>query len=173
MIVVAAAVLIGSAVVAWTIARTARPSADARVDPSRDRALQLLVAFAPAATAAVSDPRAVLAWQPVARVARRLFREEFALLDAAAGARFPFAPDQIQAAHGQWTADWLAWECAHDAEYKLKAAAAEADLAASNTPLARARLDAVEREKLELYQRRYQEYVRVAKAHQALATAAD
>jgi hypothetical protein len=82
-------------------------------------------------------------------------------------------PDEIQAAHAQWTADWLAWERAHDAEYKLKAAAAEADLAAANTPVARARLEATEREKLELYQRRYQEYVRVAKALQALSTAAD
>jgi hypothetical protein len=33
----------------------------------------------------------------------------------------------------------------------------------------RARLDAVEREKLETYQRRYEEYVRVAKALQALS----
>ena len=33
---------------------------------------------------------------------------------------------------------------------------------------ARARLDAIEQEKLELYQRRYAEYVRVAKALQAL-----
>jgi hypothetical protein len=32
----------------------------------------------------------------------------------------------------------------------------------------RARLDAVEQEKLEIYQRRYAEYVRVAKALQAL-----
>jgi hypothetical protein len=35
--------------------------------------------------------------------------------------------------------------------------------------LARARLDAVEREKLELYQRRYEEYVRVSKALQSLS----
>jgi hypothetical protein len=35
-------------------------------------------------------------------------------------------------------------------------------------PAARARLEAIEREKLELYQRRYQDYVQVAKALQGL-----
>jgi hypothetical protein len=53
----------------------------------------------------------------------------------------------------------------------MKAAAAQAELLASGgsgTAAARARVDAVEREKLDLYQRRYGEYVRVAKALQAL-----
>jgi hypothetical protein len=46
---------------------------------------------------------------------------------------------------------------------------AEHELAASNgSPAARARVDAIEREKLDLYQRRYQDYVQVAKALQAL-----
>ena len=50
-----------------------------------------------------------------------------------------------------------------------RVAAAEQELvAAGPSPLLRARLDAVEREKLELYQRRYEEYVRVARALQAL-----
>jgi len=41
---------------------------------------------------------------------------------------------------------------------------------AGTSAVLRARLDAVESEKLDLYQRRYQEYVRVAKALQALIT---
>ena len=56
-----------------------------------------------------------------------------------------------------------------DAEYKLKAAVVEQELAAAGaSPVLRGKLDAVEREKLDLYQRRYSEYVRVAKALQAL-----
>jgi hypothetical protein len=77
----------------------------------------------------------------------------------------------VQAAHARCTADWLAWERSHDAEYKLRAAALEQALAAaseSEKPLARARLDAIEREKLERYQQRYEEYIRTAKALQAL-----
>ena len=71
----------------------------------------------------------------------------------------------MQAAHAQWTADWLAWERAHDSEYKLKAAVAAAELAAAgDSQVARGKADAVEREKLDLYQRKYAEYVRVAKA---------
>jgi hypothetical protein len=105
----------------------------------------------------------------VAAAARKLFPEEFAAIDRAAGAIFPFDPKQIQAAHARWTAEWLAWERTHDAEYKLKAQAAEADLALSGgSAIARGRLEAVEREKIELYQRRYEEYVRVGKALQTL-----
>ena len=65
----------------------------------------------------------------------------------------------------------MSWERAHDAEFKLKAAAAEHDLGASGgSPVMRAKVDAIEREKLDAYQRRYEEYVRVAKALQALTT---
>ena len=102
-------------------------------------------------------------------MARQMFPAEFAELDAAAGGAFPFSQDRLQTAHAQWTADWLGWERTHDAEYKLKAAVVEQEMAASGgSPVLRARLDAVEQEKLELYQRRYAEYVRVAKALQAL-----
>jgi hypothetical protein len=82
---------------------------------------------------------------------------------------FPFPADQVQAAHARWTTDWLAWERAHDAEYKDRAAVAERALAASGgAPAERATLDAIEREKLDRYQRRYQEYVQIGKALQAL-----
>ena len=48
---------------------------------------------------------------------------------------------------------------------------AEQELAASGgSQVMRARVDAVEREKLDLYQRRYTEYVHVAKALQALSS---
>ena len=164
------AVLIVCGLVVWTIARIGGILHGARTQASKARALQILTAFAPALAAVSSDPRAVLTWQPLAATARHLFPEEFSALDRAAGGRFPFSSEQIQAAHSQWTADWLVWERAHDAEYKWKAAAAEEELASRNSPAARARVDAVEREKLELYQRHYQEYVRVAKALQALST---
>ncbi len=63
------------------------------------------------------------------------------------------------------------WEQAHDGEYKLKVAEIEAALQGpGGSPVGRARLDAVEREKLERYQRRYEEYVRVGKAFQAILT---
>ena len=113
----------------------------------------------------------MLVWEPLARLARTLFPDELAQLDRAAGSPFPFGPDRIQAAHAQWTADWLAWEGAHDAEFKSKAATIEEELAgAGASPAARARFEAVEREKLERYQRRYQEYIRVAKILQSLGS---
>jgi hypothetical protein len=103
------------------------------------------------------------------RPARRVFADEFAALDGAAETRFPFGAARIQAAHAKWTSDWLAWEKSHDADYKLKTAIAEHEIRENQgTPLARQQLDAIEREKLELYQRRYEEYVRVSKALQAL-----
>jgi len=141
----------------------------ARPDAARARTLELLALFTPAIGAAAADPRAILVWQPLARMARQMFPEECAELDAAAGAAFPFSQERLQAAHAQWTTDWLGWERTHDAEYRLKAAVIEQEMAIlGGSPVLRARLDAVEQEKLELYQRRYAEYVRVAKALQAL-----
>ena len=134
-----------------------------------ERVAMLLTLFAPALAATQQDPRAFLVWQPIAKAARQLFPLEFAELDRAMGAAFPFPKDRIESAHARWTADWLAWELGHDTEYKLKAAAAEHELAVQGgSPIARARLDAVEREKLDLYQRRYADYIRTAKALQAL-----
>lgn len=162
--------LIVAGTVAWAGLQIARELRAAREQTSRGRALELLGIFAPAVGAAQADPRALLQWQPLARTARELFPEEFAALDRAAGAAFPFSAEAILAAHARWTAEWLAWERAHDAEYKMKAAAAERELAVSGgSPIVRAGLEAVEREKLDRYQRRYEEYVRTAKALQALA----
>ena len=162
------AVGVGGAAV-WSARAVAREIAAARVAASQGRTLQILSVFAPGLGAADADPRALLVWQPMARTARHLCPEEFAALDRAAGATFPFSADRIQAAHARWTAEWLAWERTHDAEYKLKAAGVEVELAESgDSPLVRARFEAIEREKLERYQRRYEEYVRVAKALQGL-----
>jgi hypothetical protein len=135
---------------------------------------RLLTLFAPALTAARDDPRQVLVWQPLARIARQNFPAAFSRLDAAAGGEFPFTRADLDAAHARWTAEWLAWERAHDDEYKLKAAAMEEELTRSGQsgPVVRARLAALEREQLARYQQRYEDYVRVAKALAALGGAA-
>jgi hypothetical protein len=165
LLVLAVAML--CAAVVWAVLRVVPVLQAEREEAARGRALGLLALFAPGIAAASEDPKALLVWQPLASAARRLFATEFAGLDAAAGGRFPFTAEALQAAHARWTADWLAWERAHDGEYKLKVTATEHELAGS--PLLRPRLDAIEREKLDRYQRRYEEYVRVAKALQALA----
>ena len=161
--------LIVAAAIGWAALQIVGEMRGPRGGPrSGERVATLLTLFAPALTAVQQDPRAFLVWQPMAKAARHLCPEEFAALDQAMGGTFPFSAEQIEAAHSQWTADWLAWELVHDTEYKLKATVAEQELLAQGGKVARARLDAVEREKLELYQRRYAEYVRTAKALQAL-----
>lgn len=168
MLLVFSALIVAGAV-EWARLRIVRELKAAREEAARGRRLQILAAFAPALGAADIDPRALLVWQPLARTARQLFPDEFAALDRASGATFPFSGESVQAAHARWTADWLAWERTHDAEFKLKAAVIEQELVESGSlPIVRARLDAVEREKLDRYQRRYEEYVRVAKALQAV-----
>jgi hypothetical protein len=171
-VILLAAVVVAGAI-AWAGRQVVAELRAARASSgASDRVATLLTLFAPALTAAQQDPRAFLVWQPMAIAARQLFPDEFASLDRATGGTFPFSRDRIEAAHSQWTADWLAWELAHDTEYKLKAAIAQHELAGApgGTAPVRARLDAIEREKLDLYQRRYADYVRTAKALQALIT---
>src|SRR4051794_41889910 len=97
-----------------------------------------------------------LVWQPIAKLARQLLPAEAAALDRAAGATFPFSAADLQAAHAQWTTDWLAWERAHDPEDKLKATMAAAGMAAAgNSDVARGKGDAAEDEKLDRYPRRH------------------
>jgi hypothetical protein len=133
---------------------------------SRDDATTtaLLALFAPTAGEAREDPRRLLAWQPAAAIARRLFGPSMARLDEAAGGGFPFTEADARDAHARWTTAWLAWERAHDEECRLKAAAAEARGGAEG----RAELAALERDKLQRYQQRYEEYIRVGKALKAL-----
>ena len=167
MVFLLAALVVAGAIV-WGTTRITSELAATREAASRDRVLNIFATFAPAAIAAAADPRAVLVWDGMARTGRRLFPGEFEQLDRATGDTFPFGPERIQAAHAQWTTDWLAWESAHDAEFKVKAAmlADERERDGASAAL-RARVDTVEREKLDRYQRRYEEYVRVAKALQA------
>jgi hypothetical protein len=168
-LVIAATVLLLAGAVVWAGGRATAEAAAERAEGQRGRQLAILNAFVPAIAAARADPRAILVWQPMARTARTLFPDEFAAIDRAMGAPFPFSPAQLQAAHAQWTAEWLAWERSHDAEYKRRAAEAERELERDGSPAARATLDAVEQEKLDLYQRHYEEYVRVAKALRGFA----
>jgi len=166
---VAFIVLLAGAANLWALLQVVAALRRTHEQMRRARTLQLLTAFAPAIAAAAADPRALLAWQPLAASSRSMFPDEFGVLDRALGGPFPFSQAQIEQAHSRWTADWLAWEQAHDSEYKLRAARAAAALAESGgAALRRAEADAVEREKLERYQARYGEYVKVAKGLQAL-----
>jgi len=170
MVVILAAAIVAAAVV-WSAAMIAGAMKRSTAAAVERQSLALMTLFAPGLAAAIDDPRALLAWQPLAAAARRIFPEAFAALDRASGGAFPFSDDQIQTAHARWTADWLAWERTHDGEYKLKAKVAEAEREASGGgALASAQVEAVEREKLERYQQRYAEYVRISKALQGLMT---
>jgi hypothetical protein len=133
--------------------------------------LALLQTFGPAQAAVHQDPKQLLTWYPLAEAGRKLFPAAFAALDEATGGRFPFTRDVVERAHAKVSSDWLAWEKAHDEEYRLKAAVAEQELrqaASDEQALARARLDRIQHEKIERYQQRYEEYVRTSKALQAL-----
>jgi hypothetical protein len=161
------ALLIAAAIV-WStrlvVSAIRRPD---RGDERASRELALVQLFAPAIADAERDPRVVAIWQPIAQSTRARFAEEFAALDRAFAGGFPFSAAQIEAAHATWTADWLGWERAHDAQYKLRAGEMEHQPGVDPAVM-RARLESIEREKLDLYQRRYEEYVRVAKALQSL-----
>ena len=132
---------------------------------------ELLATFAPAVAAVRRDPQQLLAWYPLARMSRRLFPDAFKRLDEAAGAAFPFTADAVQVAHAQCTAEWLAWERTHDAEYSVKIAQIQDEIErmpAPASPLLRTRLAAAEQQKLGEYQRRYEQYIKTAKALAAL-----
>jgi hypothetical protein len=130
-----------------------------------------LATFGPAQAAVQTDPSLLLVWYPLAAAARQLEPHAFEALDRVSGRTFPFTRDQVERAHARVSSEWLAWEQTHDEEYRLKAAAAEQDLAAASgdaAALARARLDRIQHEKIERYQQRYEAYIRTARALQAL-----
>jgi hypothetical protein len=133
--------------------------------------LAIVHTFGAAQASVQDDPKQLLAWHPLAEGTRKLFPAAFEALDAATGGRFPFSKEALERAHAKVSSEWLAWEKAHDEEYRIKAAGAEQELAAATgdaAALARARLDRIQHEKIERYQQRYEEYVRTAKALQAL-----
>jgi hypothetical protein len=159
--------VIVAAAVCWAGVHVAQSLRPREIAP--DHSAALLALFAPAIAAATENPKAVLAWQPIAAAARALYPKEFSDLDRVFGSTFPFSPEHIERAHSRWTAEWLAWERRHDADFKLKAAVVEHELGPEATSsFGRARLDAVEREKLDLYQQHYEEYTRIAKGLQSL-----
>jgi hypothetical protein len=133
--------------------------------------LAIVHTFGAAQASVLHDPKQLLAWHPLAEATRRLFPAAFDALDTVTGGRFPFPKQAVERAHAKVTSDWLAWEKGHDEEYRIRAAAAEQELAIGGegaAALARARLERIEHEKIERYQQRYEEYVRTAKALQAL-----
>jgi hypothetical protein len=138
----------------------------------RDAAvLSVMQTFGPGQTAVQHDPKQLLVWYPLAEASRKLFPAAFAALDSATGARFPFSRDAVERGHAKVTSDWLAWEQAHDEEYRIRAAAAEQELSGASgaeAAVKRARLDRIQHEKIERYQQRYEEYARTSKALQAL-----
>ena len=134
----------------------------------------LLATFGPVAERARSDPRVLLAWYPTAEAARRTFPDAFAAIERNGTNRFPFGAAQLEAAHARWTTDWLEWERNHDAEYRQKSEAIEAELDRSTgvaSQAARTRLETLERQKLARYQRRYEEYVQTSRALANLTSA--
>ena len=161
--------LVVAGAVAWAGWRVARQLA---ANGQAEIPLRMMGLFAPGMAAAADDPRVLLTWQPLAIAARKLSPSAFAVLDQVYGVTFPFSVERIQAAHDRWTTDWLAWERTHDAEFKLRALALQQELGdAAATVHGRARLEAIEREKLDRYQRRYEEYTRVSRGLQALLPA--
>ncbi len=170
-ILLSASLVAAVAALAWAVMQAVTVLRAMEVEARRQRMLQLLTVFGPAITGAPQDVRSLLAWHPVAAAARKLLPDDFAAVDRAAGKTFPFSRELVEQAHARWTADWLEWEQAHTTTYRLKVAEAEAELASDpSSPRGRARLDAVEREKLEMYQARYSQYIQVSKALQALMT---
>ncbi len=140
----------------------------------RERLVALLITTLSPAVAR-AEPRELLAWRHSVDAVRGLFPEAVATIEARTGERFPFSRALVEDAHARWTADWLAWERRHDTEYRERAAALEAELQAVDGDdaaiAARARVAALEDEKLQTYQRRYEEYVRVGKGLIALTDA--
>ena len=129
--------------------------------------IALLALFGPVAAKAQSEPRLLVEWAGVAATARVLFPDLFRDLDAACEGRFPFPPDLVEQAHVRWTSQWLAWERAHHHEYTRRSSAVEAELrgaSADEVSGLRAQLSEIEQEKLQSYQERYEEYVRLGKA---------
>ena len=128
--------------------------------------LMAVLLTASAAAIARAEPRELLAWQSTAKTVRRLFPDVVAELEAKGGESFPIPKKVAEDAHAKWTAEWLAWERHHDVEFRKRTSVLEAELKAGgheHSPDGHARIAALEDEKLQSYQRRYEEYVQVGK----------
>ena len=102
LIVLSAAIVAAALVATQAMVRELKSIRD---EVRRSRALTIVSLFAPGVAAARLDPKALLAWQPLARLARRIAPDDFVRLDRESGSMFPFSEDALQAAHAQWTAD--------------------------------------------------------------------
>lgn len=160
--------LLVAAVIVWAATFVSRAVNRLRDELAQVRQAQLLTILAPALDEVRRDPAALLAWRRLSDLARTLLPGDAAALDRAAGSQYPFSAADIQDAHARWTSHWLAWERAHDVEFKARVSALQAEAARSGEAVSRAQLDAVDQEKLDRYQQRYAEYVRISKALQAL-----
>ena len=145
-----------------------RARRDRRREHEANLAIVLLTSLAPAAARA--EPRDLLAWRAAAESARRMFPGAVGAIERQTGEAFPFSHGMIDDAHARWTAEWLTWERSHDVGFKERASALEAELRAAGdaAPAVRARLAALEDEKLRVYQQRYEEYVRIGNGLTAL-----
>ena len=122
-----------------------------------------------------ADGRELLGWKRVARSIRELLPDTVRTIEHRTGQSFPFPREVVEDAHARWTADWLAWEREHDIRLRQRTSALEAELRASGefvTAAGQARLAVLDDEKLQQYQRRYEEYVRVGKELAALTEGA-
>ncbi len=163
------AVAAGFVTVALVCAISGRIIAQVLRERRRDaQVLGLLATFGPVVERARTDPQTLLTWFPIAVAARRAFPDAFDTLDGDAAHPFPLSSAQLESAHATWTADWLAWEGAHDADYRRRGAVLETNAAGADLDATRSGLELLERERLETYQRRYETYVKVSKALAAL-----
>lgn len=134
----------------------------------------LISTFGPVLERMQSDPRVLLTWHPLAEISRERFADAFSLLDNGEYGHFPFSATHVEQAHARWTAAWLTWEREHDAEFRQRGREVENKLAGdveNVTHRRRAELEHLEREKLERYQRHYEDYVQVSKSLAALTGA--
>ena len=128
--------------------------------------LMAVLLTASAAAIARAEPRELLAWQSTAKTVRTLFPDVVAELESKGGESFPIPKKVAEDAHAKWTAEWLAGESHHDVEFRKRTSVLEAELKAGgheHSPDGHARIAALEDEKLQSYQRRYEEYVQVGK----------
>ena len=134
----------------------------------------LLASVGPATARA--DGRELLGWRRVAAMLREVLPEAVRTIEQGTGQPFPFPREVTEDAHARRTADWLAWERAHDIRFRQRTSDLETELRGSgemDTAAGKARLAALDDEKLQDYQRRYEEYVRVGRELAALAGSAD
>ena len=166
LLVVVATIVAAGAAIAGVVERARR---DGRRQHRERLIAALLTSIAPAAARA--DPRELCGWQRVAVSARAFFPDVVAEIESRTGERFPFPRETVEEAHARWTAEWLAWERRHDADFRQRSSALEAELDAAGeigSPAGRARMAALDDEKLQAYQHRYEEYVRIGNGLAAL-----